>query len=137
MLPQEIIRKKRDGGALSDRRHPGGSSMEASMELLVLGAGPAYSDLPGSAGASYLVRVGDDTLVLDLGHGAFQALARLACGNHLDRQLQVAVAQDRDIDLADFEAMRRRGRNGAAESSEAGRAGKKSTAITGCHDQRE
>jgi ribonuclease BN (tRNA processing enzyme) len=44
------------------------------MELVVLGAGPSYSHLPGAVGAAYLVRHGDDALLLDLGHGAFSAL---------------------------------------------------------------
>ena len=45
------------------------------LELIVLGAGPAYSDQPGSVGSAYLVRVGDDAVLLDLGQGAFPALA--------------------------------------------------------------
>lgn len=45
------------------------------LELVVLGAGPAYSDLPGSVGASYLVRSDDASVLLDLGQGAFPALA--------------------------------------------------------------
>ncbi len=46
------------------------------MELIVLGAGPAYSDRAGSIGASYLVAHGGQALVLDLGQGAFPGLAR-------------------------------------------------------------
>lgn len=46
------------------------------MELVILGAGPSYSHLPGAVGAAYLVREGDDAILLDLGHGAFSALAR-------------------------------------------------------------
>ncbi len=49
---------------------------EGAMELVVLGAGPAYSDIPGSVGASYLVRAGGAAVLLDLGQGAFPALAR-------------------------------------------------------------
>jgi ribonuclease BN (tRNA processing enzyme) len=45
------------------------------MELRILGAGPSYSHLPGAVGAAYLVRHDDDALLLDLGHGAFSALA--------------------------------------------------------------
>lgn len=45
------------------------------MELVVLGAGPSYSNVPGAVGAAYLVRAGDDAILLDLGHGAFSALA--------------------------------------------------------------
>jgi ribonuclease BN (tRNA processing enzyme) len=46
------------------------------IRLTVIGAGPAYSDLPGSAGACYLVEAAPDALVLDLGHGAFPGLVR-------------------------------------------------------------
>lgn len=46
------------------------------MDLIVLGAGPAYSDRAGSIGASYLLISGDDAILLDLGHGAFASLAR-------------------------------------------------------------
>jgi ribonuclease BN (tRNA processing enzyme) len=45
------------------------------FELLVLGAGPAYTDKPGATGAAYLVRHGASSLVLDLGQGSFPALA--------------------------------------------------------------
>jgi ribonuclease BN (tRNA processing enzyme) len=45
------------------------------FELLVLGAGPAYSDRRGSVGAAYLVRSGPDAIVLDLGQGSFPGLA--------------------------------------------------------------
>ncbi len=45
------------------------------MELVVLGAGPAYTSRPGAVGAAYLVRHGSDAVVLDLGQGAFTNLA--------------------------------------------------------------
>ena len=45
------------------------------FELVVLGAGPAYTDKAGATGAAYLVRHDDDALVLDLGQGSFPALA--------------------------------------------------------------
>ena len=54
------------------------------MELIVLGAAPAYTDRPGSAASSYLLRAGDGAgdgagaraaLLLDLGQGAFANLA--------------------------------------------------------------
>ena len=45
------------------------------MELTVLGAGPAYTDRPGSTGAAYLIRHGDAAILLDLGQGSFPALA--------------------------------------------------------------
>lgn len=45
------------------------------MELVVLGAGPAYSDQLGSVGSAYLVRNGADAILLDLGQGTFSRLA--------------------------------------------------------------
>lgn len=45
------------------------------MELIVLGAGPAYTDRPGSTGAAYLLRSGEAALLLDLGQGSFPRLA--------------------------------------------------------------
>jgi ribonuclease BN (tRNA processing enzyme) len=47
----------------------------ANLDLTVLGAGPAYTARPGALGASYLVRHGDDAIVLDLGQGVFANLA--------------------------------------------------------------
>ncbi len=45
------------------------------MELVVIGAGPAYTDRRGAAAASYLVRADGAALLLDLGQGAFPNLA--------------------------------------------------------------
>jgi ribonuclease BN (tRNA processing enzyme) len=46
------------------------------MELVVLGAGPAYTNRPGAAGAAYLLRSGaQGAIVLDLGQGVFPRLA--------------------------------------------------------------
>jgi len=45
------------------------------VELIVIGAGPAYTDRRGAAAASYLVRAGDAAILLDLGQGAFPNLA--------------------------------------------------------------
>jgi ribonuclease BN (tRNA processing enzyme) len=44
------------------------------MRLTVIGAGPAYSNRPDSAGACYLVESGGEAIVLDIGHGAFPGL---------------------------------------------------------------
>ena len=46
-----------------------------SLQLDVLGAGPAYTDRPGAAGAAYLLRTGSTAIVLDLGQGTFPRLA--------------------------------------------------------------
>ena len=45
-----------------------------TLELIVLGAGPAYTDRRGSTGAAYLVRAGEAAILLDLGQGSFPAL---------------------------------------------------------------
>jgi ribonuclease BN (tRNA processing enzyme) len=45
------------------------------MELIVLGAGPAYTDRHGTAAACHLTRHGDAALLLDMGQGAFPNLA--------------------------------------------------------------
>ncbi|MEO6207885.1 MAG: MBL fold metallo-hydrolase, partial [Candidatus Limnocylindrales bacterium] len=47
----------------------------STMQLDVLGAGPAYTDRPGASGAAYLLRVADTAIVLDLGQGSFTRLA--------------------------------------------------------------
>jgi ribonuclease BN (tRNA processing enzyme) len=45
------------------------------MHLDVIGAGPAYTDRPGATGASYLLRDGEASVLLDLGQGSFARLA--------------------------------------------------------------
>ena len=45
------------------------------LELVIVGAGPAYSDQLGSVGSAYLVRDGADAVLLDLGQGTFPRLA--------------------------------------------------------------
>lgn len=45
------------------------------MKLMVIGAGPAYTDRAGAVGASYLLTSGETSLLLDLGHGSFANLA--------------------------------------------------------------
>jgi len=55
------------------------------MRLDVLGAGPAYTDKLGAAGASYLMRAGSTAIVLDLGQGSFPRLAATLEPNQFDR----------------------------------------------------
>jgi len=45
------------------------------MDLIVAGAGPAYSTRPGSVGAAYLLIEGDRAILLDLGQGTFTNVA--------------------------------------------------------------
>jgi ribonuclease BN (tRNA processing enzyme) len=69
------------------------------IELTVLGAGPAYTDQPGSLGAAYLVRTDDTALVLDLGQGAFPALASRLEPSRLDAVVISHLHPDHFIDL--------------------------------------
>jgi ribonuclease BN (tRNA processing enzyme) len=45
------------------------------MELIVIGAGPAYTDRRGATAASYLLLAEGAALLLDLGQGSFPSLA--------------------------------------------------------------
>jgi ribonuclease BN (tRNA processing enzyme) len=67
--------------------------------LDVLGAGPAYTDRLGSAGAAYLVRSGDTSVVLDLGQGAFPRLATLVEPSSVDAIFVSHLHPDHFIDL--------------------------------------
>lgn len=71
----------------------------AALELVILGAGPAYSDVPGSLGAGYLVRTPDEALVLDLGQGCFPSLASLVEPADLRAVLISHLHPDHFIDL--------------------------------------
>lgn len=69
------------------------------MELTVIGAGPAYTDRRGAAGASYLVRAGGAALVLDLGQGAFANLAATMEPSGLTAVVVSHLHPDHFIDL--------------------------------------
>ncbi len=69
------------------------------MRLIVLGAGPAYSDRAGSIGSSYLVTAGTDALLLDLGHGAFANLARRLEPSELTAVVISHLHPDHFVDL--------------------------------------
>lgn len=69
------------------------------MELSVLGAGPAYTDREGAVGAAYLVTAGPDAVLLDLGQGAFPALARAVEPGRLLAVLISHLHPDHFIDL--------------------------------------
>lgn len=72
---------------------------EPFVELIVLGAGPAYTDRPGATGASYLVRSGRTTVVLDLGQGSFPRLAAEIEPSRLDGVVVSHLHPDHFIDL--------------------------------------
>lgn len=69
------------------------------MELRVLGAGPAFSDRPGAIGSSYLVVAGSAALVLDLGHGAYSALAAAWDPRALEAVVVSHLHPDHFVDL--------------------------------------
>ena len=69
------------------------------MQLDVIGAGPAYTDRPAATGASYLVRLGDSSVLLDLGHGSFARLAGILDPATLDAVVISHLHPDHFIDL--------------------------------------
>ena len=69
------------------------------VRLTVVGAGPAYSDDPESAGACYLVRSGDHAIALDLGHGAFAGLAARFPPERLESVVISHLHPDHFVDL--------------------------------------
>lgn len=71
----------------------------ARMKLDVLGAGPAYTDQLGAAGASYLIRADSTAIVLDLGQGAFPRLAATLEPSSVDAVLVSHLHPDHFIDL--------------------------------------
>jgi ribonuclease BN (tRNA processing enzyme) len=71
----------------------------APLELTVLGAGPAWSDRPGSSGAAYLIRAGSTSILLDLGQGSFPRLAGAIEPSSLDAVLISHLHPDHFIDL--------------------------------------
>jgi ribonuclease BN (tRNA processing enzyme) len=85
------------------------------IELTILGAGPAYTSRPGAVGAAYLVRTGDDAIVLDLGQGSFTNLAgalepstlRSVVISHLHPDHYIDLVPLRHYLLWDFDPARR------------------------------
>jgi ribonuclease BN (tRNA processing enzyme) len=69
------------------------------LRLSVLGAGPAWSDRPGSSGAAYLVRSATSAVLLDLGQGSFPRLIGAIEPSTLDAVLISHLHPDHFIDL--------------------------------------
>ncbi len=69
------------------------------MQLTVVGAGPAYTDQPGSTGAAYLVTFSGGHLLLDLGQGSFPRLASLIDPADLEAVVISHLHPDHFIDL--------------------------------------
>jgi ribonuclease BN (tRNA processing enzyme) len=71
----------------------------SGLQLDVLGAGPAYTNRPGSAGAAYLVRSARTSIVLDLGQGSFPRLAGQLEPSTIDAVVISHLHADHFIDL--------------------------------------
>jgi ribonuclease BN (tRNA processing enzyme) len=69
------------------------------MRLTIIGAGPAYSDEPGSSGAAYLLREAADAVLLDFGQGSFPRLAAAIEPSALAAVLVSHLHPDHFIDL--------------------------------------
>jgi ribonuclease BN (tRNA processing enzyme) len=69
------------------------------VELIVLGAAPAYTDRAGSAASSYVIRHADAALLLDLGQGAFANLASTLEPSSLSAILVSHLHPDHFVDL--------------------------------------
>jgi ribonuclease BN (tRNA processing enzyme) len=72
---------------------------DRSLELFVVGAGPAYTDRAGATGAAYLVRAGATSILLDFGQGSFPRLAGELDPSSLDAIVVSHLHPDHFIDL--------------------------------------
>ena len=72
------------------------------MRLTVLGAGPAYTDRPEAAGASYLVTSGTTNVLLDLGHGSFSRIFATVAPEDLAAVAISHLHPDHFVDLVPF-----------------------------------
>ncbi|HXI79626.1 MAG TPA: MBL fold metallo-hydrolase [Verrucomicrobiae bacterium] len=70
-----------------------------SLELTVIGAGPAYTNRLGATGAAYLVRGNGSAILLDLGQGSFPRLATETDPSRLDAVVISHLHPDHFIDL--------------------------------------
>jgi ribonuclease BN (tRNA processing enzyme) len=69
------------------------------MELVVAGAGPAYSSRPGAVGAAYVLLLEGHAIVLDLGHGAYAGVAQTVEPSTLDAIVVSHLHPDHFVDL--------------------------------------
>jgi ribonuclease BN (tRNA processing enzyme) len=69
------------------------------VDLVVVGAGPAFSDRPGAVGACYLVSHAGSTIALDLGHGAFAGVAGRIAPERLAAVVISHLHPDHFVDL--------------------------------------
>jgi ribonuclease BN (tRNA processing enzyme) len=71
----------------------------SSLDLTVLGAGPAYAVEPGATGAAYLVEGWGTAVLLDLGQGSFPRLAAAIEPSRLDAVVISHLHPDHFVDL--------------------------------------
>ncbi len=69
------------------------------MDLIVIGAGPAYTDRRGAAAASFLIRGEGAAILLDLGQGAFPNLASTLEPSRLSAVVVTHLHPDHFVDL--------------------------------------
>jgi ribonuclease BN (tRNA processing enzyme) len=69
------------------------------VDLVVIGAGPSYTDRPHATGAAYLLRSGGHAILLDLGQGSFPGLAGRIDPAALDAVLISHLHPDHFVDL--------------------------------------
>ncbi len=69
------------------------------MDLVIAGAGPAYSARPGAVGAAYVLLEDGHAIVLDLGHGAYAGLAQVVEPSTLDAVIVSHLHPDHFVDL--------------------------------------
>jgi ribonuclease BN (tRNA processing enzyme) len=72
---------------------------DASLQLFVAGAGPAYTDRQGATGAAYLVRHSSTAILLDLGQGSFPRVAGELDPSTLDAVVISHLHPDHFVDL--------------------------------------
>jgi ribonuclease BN (tRNA processing enzyme) len=72
------------------------------VRLTVLGAGPAYTDRPEAAGASYLVSSRTTNVLLDLGHGSFSRIFAAVAPEDLAAVAISHLHPDHFVDLVPF-----------------------------------
>jgi ribonuclease BN (tRNA processing enzyme) len=49
----------------------------SALTLTIVGCAPAWTRRPGRSSSCYLLEIGEDAIVLDLGHGSFNSLSQL------------------------------------------------------------
>ena len=71
----------------------------SAFELVVLGAGPAFTDQVGATGAAYLLQHAAGSVLLDLGQGSFPRLAHASEPSELNAVLISHLHPDHFVDL--------------------------------------